>query len=64
MHYATKAKKMRISINGKLQKGLHQKMLHYLLFQNSHIWSHRLLVEYAGKVFEDMSMEEEWQFAT
>ena len=53
-----KPKRMRISINGKLQKGVTPKDVALFIISNlSASGATGFFVEYAGKVFEDMSME-------
>ena len=53
-----KPKRMRISINGKLQKGVTPKdVALFIISKLSVSGATGFFVEYAGKVFEDMSME-------
>ena len=53
-----KPKRMRISINGKLQKGVTPKdVALFIISKLSASGATGYFVEYAGKVFEDMSME-------
>jgi 3-isopropylmalate/(R)-2-methylmalate dehydratase large subunit len=53
-----KPKRMRISINGKLQKGVTPKdVALFIISKLSASGATGFFVEYAGKVFEDMSME-------
>ena len=53
-----KPKRMRISINGKLQKGVTSKdVALFIISKLSASGATGFFVEYAGKVFEDMSME-------
>jgi len=53
-----KAKKMRITVNGKLGKGVLSKdAVLYIISQISASGATGYFVEYAGEVFEDMSME-------
>jgi 3-isopropylmalate/(R)-2-methylmalate dehydratase large subunit len=57
MHHAIKPKKMRINVNGKLSKGVGPKEWHYIISQLTTSGGTGYFVEYAGDVFEDMSME-------
>jgi 3-isopropylmalate/(R)-2-methylmalate dehydratase large subunit len=51
-----KPRKMLIHVAGDLQLELHQKTLHYIISKLS-TGATGYFVEYAGKVFEDMTME-------
>ncbi|MDH5382882.1 MAG: 3-isopropylmalate dehydratase large subunit, partial [Cyclobacteriaceae bacterium] len=54
-----KPKKMRITINGKLNKGVSAKdVILYIISQISTSGGNGYFVEYAGEVFENMSMEQ------
>jgi len=53
-----KAKKMRITVNGKLQRGILPKdVILYIIAQTTASGATGYFVEYAGEVFENMSME-------
>ena len=59
MHYATKPKKMRITIDGKLNNELLQRrsIIYNLKLTTSGATSY--FVEYHGEVFRELSMEAE-----
>jgi 3-isopropylmalate/(R)-2-methylmalate dehydratase large subunit len=58
MYYATKAKKMRINVQGNLQKGVLPKdVVLYIISQLTAAGATGYFVEFAGSVFENMTME-------